>query len=159
VIPLRLVGSLAGVLIVVGAVHAVLRAERAKGRAECEAVYASAEVEARVERDRLAVRAENRQKEIVDAYRQTVRSETGLRDAARRELERVRIAAAAVGDRAASSPAGAASGADGAGGLERLLAEGAELVEEGRGRIAGLAAKVTALQEVATQCAAPPTSP
>jgi hypothetical protein len=148
-IPWRLVGAVALAAAVAGLAFKVLRDEREKGRAEVRAEYAQTEQEARAEHERLRIRAESRQKEIYDDYRNQAAVEAARSAAARSELERVRNASTALSRRPAPGEAAVACRADDAGTLRGLLVEGAELVEEGRRRLGSASAKVAALQAAA----------
>lgn len=149
-IPARTLVLLAGVAGVLLAIHLVLKAEREKGRAQCEAAYAAASAKAAAEQRSRFIADTYRNQEAANAYRQKLEAGRPARAAADRHVAGVRDSAAALGDRAASaSPS--ASGVDATTArLAGLLAEGAGLVEEGRQRVEGLAAQVSALQ--ATSC-------
>ncbi len=146
---IRLLATLGGVLAALIAVKVVLANAKAEGLAECQASYQAAAIEAERANARTAILKLERNQEINDALRKRAEAESVRAASAARELDRVRLAIAAVTG-SASSPASAPSGADAAT-LGRLLAEGAELVEEGRGRVERLAAQVVGLQDYAVK--------
>lgn len=153
-IPLGLGGKLLGLLAVVAAAHFFMASLVAKGRAECQADYAAAALAAQAEDARTQAEDGARTRRLYDTYRKSAEREAARAADLRGQLDRLRDAAATA-DRAPASAASAASGVDATGGLGPLLVEGGELAEEGRGNLARMADKVTALQDYITNVCRP----
>lgn len=116
-----------------------------QGIKRTEAAYAAAAAEANTEARRLEIKRAGLAQGVTDAYVEAKNKSSAVAAAARDELARVRHA---LDRRSAASDAEAGCRADGerVAVLERLLREGAGLVEEGGRRVGALDAKASALQ-------------
>ena len=153
-IPLRLAATLGGAAAVLLGVHLFLNSVRNEARRECEQAHQQAALEAAQEQQRLTRIAQDKNAEVTRGLHQQLAREKS-RSAANSELvNRLRIAVDEASG-SAGSPNDPAAGLDAhverAGVLGELLAESAGLLEEGRGKVAELAAKTAALQAFVQQ--------
>lgn len=158
-IPMRLAATLGGAAAVLLGVHLFLNSVRNEARRECEQAHQQAALEAAQESQRLTRIAQDKSREVTDGLRKNLEREKSRAAANDALVNRLRIAIDEASG-SAGSPGDAAAGLDAyaerAGVLGELLAESAGLLEEGRGKVAELAAKTTALQAfVESVCVTP----
>ena len=148
-IPLRLAVSLGGAAAVLLGVHLFLNSVRNDARRECEQAHQQAALEAAHEQQRLTRIAQDKNAEVIRGLHQQLAREKSRSVANSELVNRLRIAIEEASG-SAGSPDDPAAGFDAfaerAGVFGELLAESTGLLEEGRGKVAELAAKTTALQ-------------
>lgn len=155
-LPPRLTAGLLGALALLMAVKFFVASIERRGYDKCQAAHNAVSLAAQQDNARTQILKHDRNLEIADSLRKSAAREAAVRADLVSQLERLRQSAAAIGRGAAAGPAQAASGADGADELRRLLAEGAQravelgaVAEEGRSRLAEAADRVTGLQNYA----------
>ena len=153
-IPLRLAATLGGAAAVLLGVHLFLNSVRNEARRECEQAHQQAALEAAQEQQRLTRIAQDKNAEVTRGLHQQLAREKSRSVANSELVNRLRIAIDEASG-SAGSPNDPAAGLDAhverAGVLGELLAESAGLLEEGRGKVAELAAKTAALQAFVQQ--------
>ncbi len=148
-IPIRLAAYLGGAAALLLGAKLYLSGVERRGYERCQAEHQAAALEAAQEAQRLTRIAVDRNAEVTRGLQQQLAREKS-RSAANSELvNRLRIAIdeASSGAGIPDDPAARLDAyAERAGVLGELLAESAGLLEEGRGKVAELAAKTAALQ-------------
>ena len=148
-IPIRLAASLGGLAAALLAVSIGIKAIEARGEARCNLAHQQAALEAAQEAQRLTRIAQDRNAEVTRGLQNKLAAEKSRAAANDALVNRLRVAIDEANGSSGGSDDTAArldAYAERSGVIGELLAESAGLLEEGRGKVAELAAKTSALQ-------------
>lgn len=150
----RPLAALAGVAALAVGFQLWVKSIENRGAARCELAHQQAALEAAQEAQRLTRMAQDRNAEVTRGLQQQLAREKDRAASNDTLVNRLRIAIDEANGSAGGADDTAArldAYAERAGVLGEILAESAGLLEEGRGKVAGLAAKTTALQAYFSQ--------